>query len=124
MNNLLVLQSDFGLVDGAVSAMIGVALEESATLKIHHLTHDITPYNIFEGSYRLFQTVNYWPEGTLQTMEPCLLLRNTLVLWLFGKFLKSKIVERIPNIPIPSMVVMSMHTQEPNWLVATSLLKK
>ena len=64
MNNILVLQSDFGLVDGAVSAMIGVALEESATLKIHHLTHDITPYNIFEGSYRLFQTVNYWPEGT------------------------------------------------------------
>ena len=64
MNNLLVLQSDFGLVDGAVSAMIGVALEESPTLKIHHLTHDITPYNIFEGSYRLFQTVNYWPAGT------------------------------------------------------------
>lgn len=44
--------------------MVGVALEESPTLKIHHLTHDITPYNIFEGSYRLFQTVNYWPEGT------------------------------------------------------------
>ena len=64
MNNLLVLQSDFGLVDGAVSAMIGVALEESPTLKIHHLTHDITPYNIFEVSYRLFQTVNYWPAGT------------------------------------------------------------
>ena len=63
-NNLLVLQSDFGLVDGAVSAMVGVALEESPTLKIHHLTHDITPYNIFEGSYRLFQMVNYWPEGT------------------------------------------------------------
>ncbi|MGT2779363.1 SAM hydrolase/SAM-dependent halogenase family protein [Streptococcus intermedius] len=63
-NNLLVLQSDFGLVDGAVSAMVGVALEESPTLKIHHLTHDITPYNIFEGSYRLFQTINYWPEGT------------------------------------------------------------
>ena len=64
MNNLLVLQSDFGLVDGAVSAMIGVALDESPTLKIHHLTNDITPYNIFEGSYRLFQTVNYWPAGT------------------------------------------------------------
>lgn len=50
-NNLLVLQSDFGLVDGAVSTMIGVALEESPTIKIYHLTHDITPYNIFEGSY-------------------------------------------------------------------------
>ena len=62
-NNLLVLQSDFGLVDGAVSAMIGVALQESADLVVHHLTHDITPYNIFEGSYRLFQTVEYWPEG-------------------------------------------------------------
>ncbi|CAM4087910.1 DNA-directed RNA polymerase subunit delta [Streptococcus penaeicida] len=63
-NNLLVLQSDFGLVDGAVSAMIGVALQEDRQLQIHHLTHDITPYNIFEASYRLFQTVNYWPEGT------------------------------------------------------------
>lgn len=28
-NHLLVLQSDFGLVDGAVSAMIGVALQEA-----------------------------------------------------------------------------------------------
>ena len=54
-NNLLVLQSDFGLVDGAVSAMIGVALEESPTLKIHHLTHDITPYNIFEGAIASFK---------------------------------------------------------------------
>ncbi|CYV11390.1 S-adenosyl-l-methionine hydroxide adenosyltransferase family protein [Streptococcus suis] len=63
-NNLLVLQSDFGLVDGAVSAMIGVALQESRDLVVHSLMHDITPYNIFEGSYRLFQTVEYWPEGT------------------------------------------------------------
>lgn len=63
-NNLLVLQSDFGLVDGAVSAMIGVALQESRDLVVHNLTHYITPYNIFEGSYRLFQTVEYWPEGT------------------------------------------------------------
>lgn len=39
-NNLLVLQSDFGLVDGAVSAMIGVALQEAPTLGIHNLTHE------------------------------------------------------------------------------------
>ena len=64
MNQLLVLQSDFGLVDGAVSAMIGVAKVEAPSLDIHHLTHDITPYNIFEASYRLFQTISYWPEGT------------------------------------------------------------
>ncbi len=65
MNKVLVFQSDFGLVDGAVSAMEGVALQVDPELKMHHLTHDITPYNIFEGSYRLFQTVNYWPEGTV-----------------------------------------------------------
>lgn len=64
MNQLLVLQSDFGLVDGAVSAMIGVALEEARDLNIHHLTHDITSYHIEEASYRLFQTIAYWPEGT------------------------------------------------------------
>lgn len=63
-NRLLVLQSDFGLVDGAVSAMIGVALQEDPSLVVHNLTHDITPYNIFEASYRLFQTIEYWPKGT------------------------------------------------------------
>ena len=63
-NNLLVLQSDFGLVDGAVAAMVGVAKVEAPQLDIHNLTHEITPYNIFEGGYRLFQTVGYWPEGT------------------------------------------------------------
>lgn len=63
--SILVFQSDFGLVDGAVSAMEGVALSVNGDLKIHHLTHDITPYNIFEGSYRLFQTVTYWPKGTV-----------------------------------------------------------
>ena len=63
-NNLLVLQSDFGLVDGAVAAMVGVAKVEAPHLDIHNLTHEITPYNIFEGGYRLFQTVGYWPEGT------------------------------------------------------------
>ncbi len=65
MSKFLVFQSDFGLVDGAVSAMEGVAYEVDDELKISHVTHDITPYNIFEGSYRLFQTVYYWPEGTV-----------------------------------------------------------
>ena len=47
MNKLLIYQSDFGLVDGAISAMEGVALKVDLDLKIRHLTHDITPYNIF-----------------------------------------------------------------------------
>ena len=61
----LVFQTDFGLVDGAVSAMYGVAYTVNPSLRIHDLTHDITPYNIWEASYRLIQTINYWPEGTV-----------------------------------------------------------
>lgn len=61
----LVYQTDFGLVDGAVSAMYGVAYSVNPELKIHDLTHDITPYNIWEASYRLIQTINYWPENTV-----------------------------------------------------------
>ena len=61
----LVLQSDFGLSDGAVSAMHGVALSVDPTLGVHNLTHDIPQFNIWDGSYRLFQTINYWPEGTV-----------------------------------------------------------
>ena len=58
----LVFQSDFGLVDGAVSAMYGVAYSVSPELKMHDLTHDITPYSIWEASYRLIQTISYWPD--------------------------------------------------------------
>lgn len=65
MNKFLVFQSDFGLVDGAVSAMKGVAYKVDPQLIISDITHDITPYNIFEASYRLFQTVDYWPAGTV-----------------------------------------------------------
>ena len=61
----LVFQTDFGLVDGAVSAMYGVAYTVDPALRIHDLTHDITPYNIWEASYRLIQTIHYWPEGTV-----------------------------------------------------------
>ena len=61
----LVYQTDFGLVDGAVSAMYGVAYSVNPELRIHDLTHDITPFNIWEASYRLIQTINYWPENTV-----------------------------------------------------------
>ncbi|MBV7411383.1 S-adenosyl-l-methionine hydroxide adenosyltransferase family protein [Dermabacteraceae bacterium TAE3-ERU27] len=61
----LVLQSDFGYDDGAVSAMYGVAACVSDELRIHDVTHNIPPYDIWEGSYRLAQTVNYWPQGSV-----------------------------------------------------------
>lgn len=65
MSGLLVLQSDFGLTDGAVAAMYGVALEVNSDMKIYSLTHEITPYDIWEASYRLYQSVEYWPKGTI-----------------------------------------------------------
>ncbi|MDF1509414.1 S-adenosyl-l-methionine hydroxide adenosyltransferase family protein [Robertmurraya sp. DFI.2.37] len=65
MNNYLVLQTDFGISDGAVSAMYGVALSVHPAIRIFDLTHDIPQYNIWEGAYRLYQTISYWPEGTV-----------------------------------------------------------
>ncbi|MBP3893200.1 MAG: S-adenosyl-l-methionine hydroxide adenosyltransferase family protein [Atopobiaceae bacterium] len=65
MSNALVLQSDFGTADGAVSAMYGVAYGVSHDLRICDLTHEIPPYDIWEASYRLIQTVSYWPKGTV-----------------------------------------------------------
>lgn len=65
MSAALVLQSDFGLSDGAVSAMYGVARSVDSSISIFDLTHDIPPYNIWEASYRLMQTIIYWPEGTI-----------------------------------------------------------
>ncbi|WP_449538559.1 SAM hydrolase/SAM-dependent halogenase family protein [Ferdinandcohnia sp. Marseille-Q9671] len=65
MKNHLVLQTDFGTSDGAVSAMYGVALSVHPSLHVYDITHDIPQFNIWEGSYRLFQTVTYWPKGTV-----------------------------------------------------------
>lgn len=42
----LIFQSDFGLSDGAVSAMYGVACSVDPDIRIYNLTHDI-PHMIF-----------------------------------------------------------------------------
>lgn len=65
MRNYLVLQTDFGLGDGAVSAMYGVAHMVSDKISIGDLTHEIPPYDIWAASYRLYQTVKYWPKETV-----------------------------------------------------------
>jgi len=64
-NKIVVFQSDFGLKDGAVSAMKAVAIGVSPDLKLFDLTHEIPAYNIWEAAYRLEQTVAYWPVGTV-----------------------------------------------------------
>ena len=63
--NPLIFQTDFGVQDGAVSAMYGVAYTVCPELRVFDLTHEIEPYNIWDASYRLIQAVAYWPKGTV-----------------------------------------------------------
>lgn len=62
---IVVVQTDFGLKDGAVSAVKGVMYSVDKSLIISDLTNEITPYNIWEAGYRLYQTAPYWPKGTV-----------------------------------------------------------
>jgi S-adenosylmethionine hydrolase len=61
----LVLQTDFGLKDGAVAAMRGVAVGVSPKIALYDLSHENTPYHIWEAAYRLKQAAPFWPEGTV-----------------------------------------------------------
>lgn len=61
----IVFLSDFGTVDGAVSAMHGVADQVDRTIKLEDLTHEIPQFNIWEASYRLIQAMTYWAKGTI-----------------------------------------------------------
>ncbi len=61
----LIFQTDFGYADGAVCAMYGVAEMVNPQLRLYDLTHDIPQYDIWEASYRLIQTITYWPEGSV-----------------------------------------------------------
>ncbi len=61
----LVIQTDFGTKDGAVAAMKGVAFGVDPHLSIFDLSQENTPYDIWEGAYRLKQTAPYWPPGTV-----------------------------------------------------------
>jgi S-adenosylmethionine hydrolase len=59
----LVFMTDFGVRDGAVSAMKGVSYGIAPDLVISDLSHEIT--GIFDGAYRLYQTEEFWPKGTV-----------------------------------------------------------
>lgn len=59
----LVFLTDFGTQDGAVSAMKGVAYSVSQDLLVSDLSHE-NP-SIFAGAYRLYQTEQFWPDGTV-----------------------------------------------------------
>jgi S-adenosylmethionine hydrolase len=61
----LVLLSDFGTTERFVASMKGVALGVDPNLQVHDLTHQIEPFNIWQASYVLSGTIEYWPKGTV-----------------------------------------------------------
>lgn len=64
-DHALVIQTDFGVKDGAVAEMKGVAYGVSPKLAIFDLSHQNTPFDIWEAAYRLKQAAPYWPAGTV-----------------------------------------------------------
>lgn len=61
----IVFLTDFGLKDGTVAEMKGVALSVEPSLQLFDLTHEIPSYNIWEAAYRLDQAASFWPKGTV-----------------------------------------------------------
>ena len=58
--SVLVFQSEFGVKNDAVASMKGVVFGVNPKLKMFDLTHDIEPYNIWEGAYWLSGVAEYW----------------------------------------------------------------
>ena len=65
MKPILVFQSDFTYKEGAVSAMYGVVKSVDRELEIIDGTHEIPKFDIWSASYRLFQSMRFWPVGTI-----------------------------------------------------------
>ncbi len=65
MKPILVFQTDFTYKEGAVCAMYGVVKNVDRELEIIDGTHEIPQYDIWSASYRLFQSMRFWPEGTI-----------------------------------------------------------
>ncbi len=65
MKPILVFQTDFTYAEGAVSSMYGVVKTVDRELEIMDGTHQIPKFDTWSASYRLFQSVRFWPEGTV-----------------------------------------------------------
>lgn len=65
MKPILVFQTDFTYKEGAVCSMYGVVKSVDRALEIMDGTHEIPRYDIWSASYRLYQSMRFWPEGTV-----------------------------------------------------------
>jgi S-adenosylmethionine hydrolase len=60
----IALLTDFGTRDPYVAAMKGV-IASRCEARIADLTHEIAPFDVWEGAFFLRDVVRYWPEGTI-----------------------------------------------------------
>jgi len=65
MKPILVFQTDFTYKEGAVCAMYGVVKSVDRELEIIDGTHEIPQYDVWSASYRLYQSMQFWPAGTI-----------------------------------------------------------
>lgn len=57
--------TDFGLADGYVGVMKGVALNIAPAIQPIDITHEIEPQNVFAGAWVLATCYRYFPQGTI-----------------------------------------------------------
>jgi len=62
---ILVFQTDFTYKEGAVCAMYGVVKSVDRSLEIFDGTHEIPRFDTWSASYRLHQSMRFWPKGTI-----------------------------------------------------------
>ena len=62
---LLVFQTDFTYLEGAVASMYGVVRSVDMKTEIITATHELPQYDIWSASYRLQQYAGFWPKGTV-----------------------------------------------------------
>lgn len=65
MKPILVFQTDFTYAEGAVSSMYGVVKTVDRELEIFDGTHDLPQFDTWSASYRLYQSLPFWPVGTI-----------------------------------------------------------
>ena len=65
MKSIMVFQTDFTYKEGAVCAMYGVVKSVDRELEILDGTHEIPQYDTWSASYRLYQSMKFWPKDTV-----------------------------------------------------------
>jgi S-adenosylmethionine hydrolase len=61
----IVFMTDFGVVDDSVAICRGVMYSIAPDVRIVDLTHQVTPFSIFDGARFLYGATPYYPAGTV-----------------------------------------------------------